>query len=582
MNIQTTKTSSAVRLSNSCRKSEEMITPYRNQRRQFLKEYAGPYYGRGYNSIDPLNLIYSTVSTLVPNLAFTPEAVVTTHSPDKELFADLFALDLNALLDEINVAKTLRMLLIDAVFGMAIAKTALGPSGAAGTDEDGNWLSDPGKVFFEYVSLDDYVPDMTARSREEMAYEGNRFLINYEYALESGIFDNAEIERLRDASNRYRNSSRASDLSRQGQAITSDDEYVHRVELLNLWIPSEQRSVFLPGNPDLTLKYIGEVEWDGPEDGMFDVFGFTPVPDSLIPIPLIGAIYDLYVLCNKIATKIGRQADRQKSFIAVSEHQEEIADSVRDVRDGEVLVVPDASPSGISEQSIGGPSDDNYKAVAWFQDFFNRIGGNLDLMGGLKSMSNTLGQDAMNRSDAGVRVSDWREQCIKSFNSALRKMAHYEITDPVTVRNLTLIDNDFGLSIPIRWSPEAREGELFEKYFVNISTHGRAPMSPEEEMRSTEEWVSNILIPLAQIGGPQGLRLDVAKVAKLTSERRGLRGVSSFFRQGPPVLLSGGSMGGGGDKSPDNRVVRRMPAKPQRVKSQMEAAGLPEKAEDVA
>ena len=49
--------------------AEEKLNPFREKRKDFVKQYAGPHYGEGYDGRLPLPLMFSLAQTLVPMVA---------------------------------------------------------------------------------------------------------------------------------------------------------------------------------------------------------------------------------------------------------------------------------------------------------------------------------------------------------------------------------------------------------------------------------------------------------------------------------------------------------------------------------
>ena len=517
-NVKTSKTGGrpqAIALSRAVEQSERLMEGHRSQRRLFIRQYAGSNYGDTDITVrDPMNLLYSLVSTLVPALTVDPRATVETVAGNRP-FAETFRLAIDDEAERITLAKTLKAVILDSLFGPGVIKTGLKAS--PGFNDEGNLEVDAGTLFSERVSFSNYIIDMASTTRAQAQFEGDRYTITEDVARSSGMFDEHTLQQLISAANEQRHRATLGGYASGSDWAQSDDEFIRRLFLVDLFLPSEQKVVTIPGDVSMAnIGYLNELEWDGDPSGPYDTIGFSPVPDKILPTSVVGIIYDLYMLLNKLARKVGSQADRAKDIVLFQKGREGDGDAVRDSNDGEVLGVDDTDH--IKELSFGGANEDGYKAIAWYQDYLNKIAGNPDLIGGLAADANTLGQDQLSLQRANARIDDWRQTALDTGSSVLRKIAGYIWTDKDTRRRLELKIGEF---IFPREFGSTREGE-FEDYRIGIDAHHRPPMSPDQKYLRTQKWITEILIPLGESAAAQGKALDVDKVAKITASQLGI------------------------------------------------------------
>jgi hypothetical protein len=505
----------AQRLSRSVEQSEQYMEVHKAQNRRFIRNYAGSNYGVHLDADqpDPLNLLFSLVSTLVPALTVDPKATVETVRGDLA-FAETFRLAIDDEAEKINLCDTMKSVIIDSLFGLGIVKTGL--KAAPGFSDEGNLEIDQGTIFSERVSFANYIVDMASSTRRGAQYEGDRYEITEDYARSTGMFDEQTIGLLINATN----TAYAVQTSRTtgGHERSNDDEFIQRLQLVDLYLPTEGKIVTIPGDVRFSsLGFLNEFKWDGDPSGPYDTLGFSPVPDKILPTPVIGAIYDMYVLTNKLARKIARQADRQKDIVVYQKGMEDDGDAVRDSSDGDMVGVADIDH--VKPLSFGGANDDGFKAVAWYQDFFNKIAGNPDLIGGLSADANTLGQDQLSLQNANGRIDDWRQTALKVASSILRKLGGYVWSDRDTKRSLQLVDGD--LKFPREFGKK-RKGE-FEDYKIGIDAHHRPPMSPDQEVVRIERYLNIVSNPqMVEAARAQGLAIDVRKAAKILGSKLGI------------------------------------------------------------
>ncbi len=517
-NIKTSKTGgrpAAQRLSRSVEQSEQFMEIHKFDFRRFVRKYAGSNYGSqlGCDQPDPLNLLFSLVSTLVPALNVDPKAAVRTIKGDRP-FAETFRLAIDDETEKITLSTTVKSVIVDSLFGLGVIKTGL--KAAPGFADEGNLEIDQGTIFSERVSFLNYIVDMASSTRRGAQYEGDRYEITEEYAISTGMFDEQTIGLLLAATNTQypvQTSSTGGESNRN-----TDDEFIRRLQLVDLYLPTEGLVVTIPGDVRFAeLGFLNEFKWDGDPSGPYDTLGFSPVPDKILPTPVIGAIYDMYVLTNKLARKIGRQADNQKDIAVYQKGREGDGDVVRDSNDGDMIGVDDTD--GIKVLSFGGAKEDGYKAVAWYQDFFNKIAGNPDLIGGLAADANTLGQDQLSLQNANGRIDDWRQTALNMCASVLRKLGGYVWTDRDTQRSLELKLGEFKFP---REFGRTRKGQ-FEDYRIGIDAHHRPPMSPDQKVVRTERFLNILLTPqMLEAAKAQGLAFDVRVVADILGANLGI------------------------------------------------------------
>jgi len=530
-----TVTTSAQKLAEAVRLASDRMKAYRASRLRFLREYAGPHYAGGApgapaGAPQPINLLFATVAIVVPNLvAGRVRVLVRPARPRHRAFAETFALALNHLLEEIDFTSALRRAVTDALFGAGIIKTGLCAGRAlAGLAEPDGYLHDPGQPFADPVDLDDYVLDAHARDREHAAFEGDRYRLPLRYVLDSGLFRRDLAERLAPApAGAEAAAGRAADLSAgtDGPAAAAGPLVPH-VELYDLWLPHENAVVTLPAGEAAPAGFLREAEWSGPERGPYEMLGFHWVPSNVLPVPPVAAVYDLHVMINKLARKLGRQADRMKTVLAYDGAAVDDAQRIVDAADGEAVKV--SSVDRVREITFGGADERGYEHLAFLRQYFSEIAGNTDLLGGLRAASQTLGQDEMLWSGASVRIEDMRQQVHAVTRRVVAKLAWYLWTDPLI--ELPLVKRDpGGAETAVTFCPEAREGDFLD-YSFDIEPYSLRPDSPSAQYRRLLRWLTDVVLPTAPLAGDRGAALDVPRLVELAARKLDLGPADELYR----------------------------------------------------
>ena len=532
--IHGTRTNFAAKLSSAADESNKYMQPFRRTRKELVEAYVGPYYrGKSPKEVSgsetiPLNLLYSFVTAVTPRLALNPRADVTTPNPDLLWFANLLREAINRACDEVRLKQAFRKALVDSLFCMGILKVGLGVDGAGGLDEVDGWLHDPAKPFVDAVDLDDYIPDHTARRRDQMLYEGDQERILYDWGMESGLYDKGELERLAKSEE---SASRTSDISAQSKP--GQEPLYRMVTLRHFWLPHTGDIVTI-GAHGTSRKFLREISWEGPERGPYERIELNAVPGNAMAIAPTPQIYDLHLLANTMARKLGRQAERTKELTVVWPGDDALANTVKGANDGDVIF---GNTQHVTRLLSGGVAQPVYEAVAWFGAMFNQIAGNPNQIGGLESQGETLGQEQMLLASALGKISDWRATALDVGNEVLRKIAWYVWTDPMKSMDLN-VPIGGGLSVPARWTAEAREGDFLD-YNFTVQPYSAEHSTPEAQFAKAKGLLVDVVLPLSQQAAAQGMVLDVPEMVDRLFRWANIPGFESMFRREMPQVLPG-------------------------------------------
>ena len=220
---------SARHLARAVKAATTAMTPMRNNRHMFLKQYAGPYFAvrqakEASATATPLNMIHSLVSVVLPHLVSgCPKAMIVARRPELKEAAEIFSLAWDRMAVDIDLGSTMRTIVTDAMFGAGIIKVGLCQSeeNAAAAQEPEGYLHDNGRPFADAIDLDDYIIDPDARDRQAAAFEGNQYRLPLQYVLESGLYDRRAAGRLAPVNS------------------PKDGAIEPMVELIDLWLPRE-------------------------------------------------------------------------------------------------------------------------------------------------------------------------------------------------------------------------------------------------------------------------------------------------------------------------------------------------------
>jgi hypothetical protein len=395
----------------------------------------------------------------------------------------------------------------------------------------------------------------------------------------------------------------ASSLSDAKRVANKFDEVCEYVELVDLYIPSEQIIVTQPWVRGGTFdRFLNIAEYEGPETGPYHMLGYAFAGDNLLPIPPAGVWYDLHVMANKLARKIGRQADRMKRVLAFEGGAAEDVAEIVNANDGETVRVDNVD--AIKELTYGGTSEEAYQHMEWLKAQFQEMAGHVDQLAGGTSDTPTLGQAEIQQSNSSVRLSDMQQMVYNFTGEVGRDLMFFLHTDPLI--ELPLVRRVQGVEQQVMYTPEMRQGEWLD-YTIKCKAQSMARTDPQVKARRVLEFAQNVVPAAAQAFQLLGPAFNLERFLLRVAEEIGLDEVDDIINSpllqqrmqqmmmrlppdgnmarmagggamppaGPPALPGGGrpgqpnpgQMGPSGGMSPDqesNQIVQEPSAENQR------------------
>ncbi len=151
--------------------SRKVLAVYRTNRIDILRQLVGNHYSNsGADDKVPINLLELAINIYMQRLAAqAPQAEVTTDYPQLKEICTRTEISGNQLLEDMKLGDTLQMAVMGGIICQGVVKTGLNLENV----EVGGETLQSGKAFAAYVSMDDWVQDMTASDDEGSQYEGN-------------------------------------------------------------------------------------------------------------------------------------------------------------------------------------------------------------------------------------------------------------------------------------------------------------------------------------------------------------------------------------------------------------------------
>ena len=367
---------------------------------------------------------------------------------------------------------------------------------------------------------------MTARRFDEVEYCGHMYQMTIDEIMENEDFTKAgkeaawsALKQSGSAGGIYGNTSESpDDLTNSG--TFEQDNYTDKVDLWEMYIPAggdnrEPLCVVSIVDSDEEPLFVGEP--NVPDDGPFELLGFSPVPGNIMPVSPAMLWEDIGDLVNRLFLKAGDQADRQRTILAGRNNTVNAMEAIIQTADGET-VLTDIDPERIKEFRFGGVDGSLMATIMQFKDLFSYQAGNIDSLGGLDAASSTLGQDRMLSQSASERLADMQERVVKHTTNVIRKIGWYlwsndEIELPLNKPITPTISRNF------KWNKYSRDGEFFD-YNFRIIPYSLQAKSPQDRVQTMMMIVNQTILPMMPVLQQQGIAFDIfkylEKIAELT------------------------------------------------------------------
>ncbi|KKL08791.1 hypothetical protein LCGC14_2572330, partial [marine sediment metagenome] len=402
------------RLRDAIKWSNTQLDYPREQRVQSIEQFVGSHHTEGgFDRPVPVNMLKLAVDIFVRMLApKSPRGMIETRQRDKRALANTFELALNEIPRDIGYDLTQRRLITEALFSLGILRIGL-------ETVDRVMGENYGKPFADLITIDDYFCDMTARHFDELRYEGCDYWVDFDV-----LKDDPDLrKKAKDGLGPDEYESVGPMGQRRAESIigmNSPKTLTKQVWVREVFMHKENLLVTYGIKSEELLKVM---DWDGPEHSPYYKLGFTFVPGNLFPLPPVAVWRDLHELGNALFRKLGAQADSQKSVLGFRGGDDGSVQAFQKAKDGDGITWTGADPQKLTAGGVEAATLAFYLQVRDLNSYF---AGNLDSLGGLAPMTQTVGQDKLLGEAAGAQMRDMADNVIKFNREVFEAFAWYE------------------------------------------------------------------------------------------------------------------------------------------------------------
>ena len=504
--------------------SREVMKKAIEERTDSIKQFVGAHYAtNGASKAQPTNLLEMMVTIYLRLLASrAPKCVITTDFMALKPMAKDFEIVVNQIPNEIGLRDTIRHAVAEAMFSVGIVKV-----GIAGTEMDKHIGDQP---FVSLVQFDDYIVDMSAKTWDEIQYEGNEYWLTVDQVKQIYGEDAMPED--------YNGQSK--DGIEQAKSIEANQTIkplYDRVRLRDIYLTQENRMVTYLVD---TKKVVRDIPWDGPEGTPYIKLGFNDVPGNLLPLAPIATLKDMHELGNALYRKLADQAVKKKTVVTFDNGSDDDIERFKRAKDGDGI----RSTIKPNEVTVGGVDAPNLAFYIQNKDLFSMFAGNLDSLGGLGAQTDTATQDKLISEAASARVQKMADRTIEFAQDIFKRLAWYVWTDPIRERKYVKWANKrLNIGIEKMWTPETRDGDFLDFNF-SIAVFSMQDDSPAKRVEKFANVFQNFILPGLQDIMQQGGMIDWATVTEFLGQNINLPELTNLIKFGnrPP---DGGRQPGG-------------------------------------
>ena len=510
------------RLLKAIKSSREAMEPFRRVRKELIRDYVGSWYAEGGAQNRTLvNLLNQTARIYTISLAANnPQVLVSTPRSENIAFARRFEINLNKLISDMALEQTFRDIVLDAFFCIGCGVVMMRDTdtrfhGLLESEED-VWL-DPGQPWFNRVSLDDLILDMTARERSKMRYCGHRYRADFEKVMDEPGYSKKAKERLKPTSREHYDAVGAARDIASEHGSAGDDDLKDMVWLMDVWI-AENNSIVTMACDQEDLEPLIEREWTGSQAGPYKFLSLGDTPDNIIPTAPAINLKGMHDLQNRLHRRMEKDSDAHRVVNVYPPGKEDDAKRIQTAERNSWHRMTD--PASIKQVEVGGVDQRDLALATYIQTEFDRFAGNLQAMGGLGAQASTVGQEELIHGQLSKNVADMRTAVVNFAATCILDLGRLMWEDQTLELRTSMPVGQSGIQVRSDWTPEYRQGE-FEDYDFRVEPYSMVFKTPQQHLQEYFQVLQQIapLWPMFQASGATlNAQVLVREIARLLNK----------------------------------------------------------------
>lgn len=294
-----------------------------------------------------------------------------------------------------------------------------------------------------------YIADPSAVLTADCAYQGHEYNVGLEKLLaflatearEDDGWNIKALKQLEPAGSRSR--------VRRGHG---GEPRVGEVSLIDVWFPESVSDKHTPSegyngsvgtlalmtekgpSSNSSHQIIGEwvrrpIPFAGSPMGPYSMFGIYTVPNRLLPLGPVQAVWHQVLETNKLANAVIEGARRYKRIVLVSTRNPKLQNIMEEARHDFVVPIESLQPGDVEVIEIGGATDSQLKFLMEARDRLDRNSGLQDAARGNVSGQGTATENAIANDATTTRLAHMRQQFTAGVERALRSVLYLMMSD---------------------------------------------------------------------------------------------------------------------------------------------------------
>lgn len=527
------------RLLKAIKSSRESLEKHRRVRNLMIRHYAGSWYDttapQGSEKI-LVNLMNQTARIYTVALAANnPQVLVSTPRVETLPFARRFEVNLNKLISDMALDQTFRAIVLDAFFCIGCGVVMMRDTdtrfhGLLESEED-VWL-DPGEPWLNRVSLDDLILDMPTKERTKMRFCGHRYRADYEKVMDEPGYSKKVKDKLKPSS---REAQETTESARDiGTDPSEDDDLKDMVWLQDVWIAENKSIATMPCDQD--LEPLIERDWTGSQAGPYKFLSLGDVPDRIIPASPAVNLFGMHLQQNRLHVRMEADSDAHRVVNVYPPAGADDAEKIRTAERNSWVRMGD--PKSIQQVEVGGIDQRDMALATFIQEEFDRMGGNLQAMGGLGPQASTLGQEELVHGQLSRNVADMRMSVVSFAADCILDLGRLMWEDQTLELQSSIPVGNSGIQVSSDWTPEMRMG-AFEDYEFKVEPYSMVFKTPEQKLQELFQTLQQIA-PLWPMFQASGATLDAEAILDEIARLKNRPEFKRFITFANPAMMLGG------------------------------------------
>ncbi len=470
---------------------------------RMVKQFVGANYSAdGADDKVPLDMLALATSVIRRHLVSDMPAVfLSTRDPELVPDAYTFELATNHILQKMRFGFETRKCVTSAIFSVGFMMTALEQSKVF-EREGRNYVY--GRPFCSNVSLQNRFHDPYVGDLRDATFEGHLFRLPYDAVMDSDSFKHKGKLKPN------RRSELDKSLQKEGEKEKFDDEYVDFVELMAVLLPLEGRYITIPTDEaQYGGKPLNELEWN--DESPYYMLGLIDVPDQVFPLSPMQNLVDLHDLANRLFTKLGRQAHKERTILAYQSSAQAEAEEIREAPDQSLVRVDHID--ALKEMKLGGVSRETLAFLLHIYERFSYMAGNLDSIGGLGSNADTLGQEELMASSASRMISEYQDLVYVWLKAVTTRIARYVWDDPIGTVKIAKRVPGTDIIVPETFGPMSKRG-TWDDYSIDVLPCASQRHTPTSRLKAIQGFLLEVVQPLMPVLQAQGHQINFEAICR--------------------------------------------------------------------